>query len=122
MKLALLSGILIWVITFIVSIVVFSLRETNRPLFESIMPVTLTILTVVFSIRYFQMEETISFMESILIGVLWYIVNLVIDMIMFLPPSPMQMSFIDYMADIGITYILIPIIPFGFGYLCENRD
>jgi hypothetical protein len=35
--------------------------------------------------------------------------------------GPMKMPFIDYMADIGLTYSLIPIITVGFGYLLEKH-
>ena len=33
-------GILIWLIPFLISFVVFPLKDSNRPLFESIMPIS----------------------------------------------------------------------------------
>jgi len=59
--------------------------------------------------------------ESILIGVIWFLINIIIDLIMFLPVSPMQMTLNDYMADIGITYLIIPVITMGMGYLVQNK-
>jgi len=31
--------------------------------------------------------------------------------------GPMPMSFINYLKDIGFTYLLIPVITVGFGYV-----
>lgn len=33
-----------------------------------------------------------------------------IDLCLFLPSSPMQMTFNNYLSDIGITYLIFPII------------
>jgi len=32
----------------------------------------------------------------------------------------MQMSFADYIMDIGLTYVMIPVITTGMGYLAQN--
>jgi hypothetical protein len=47
--------------------------------------------------------------------------SIIIDLLLFSPPSPMQMSFINYMMDIGITYLIIPVITVGFGYIIQNK-
>jgi hypothetical protein len=39
---------------------------------------------------------------------------------LFMSESPMQMTLSDYMMDIGITYLIILIIPAGLGYLMEK--
>jgi hypothetical protein len=39
LKLAIIYGILVWAIPFVVSVVIFPIHDSNRPLFESIMPV-----------------------------------------------------------------------------------
>ncbi len=51
----------------------------------------------------------------------WFLINVIIDLIMFLPVSPMQMTLNDYMADIGITYLIIPVITMGMGYLVKSQ-
>jgi hypothetical protein len=51
----------------------------------------------------------------------WYIINIAIDLVMFLPASPMHMNFVDYMADIGFTYVIIPVITTGMGYMAQNK-
>jgi len=117
-----LFGFLVWMIPFLVSFLIFSFHESNRPLFESIMPLVLTITVVIFSVLYFKKIKKDYLNESILAGVVWLIINLIIDLIMFLPDSPMQMSIVDYMMDIGITYLIIPTVVIGIGYLLEKKS
>jgi hypothetical protein len=116
-----LFGFLIWLIPFLVSFLISSLRETNRPLFESIMPIILTVTTIVFSILYLKKIKENQVNESILAGLIWFCISIIIDLIMFLPESPMQMTFIDYIMDIGITYLIIPIVAIGLGYMMEKE-
>jgi len=116
-----LFGFLVWLIPFIVAFLIYPIRTSNRALFESIMPVVLTICVVLFSIFYFKKVKTHFFKEGVLIGVIWFVINLVIDLMMLMPESPMKMSFTDYMMDIGLTYIIILTICIGFGYLLEKQ-
>ncbi len=116
-----LFGFLVWMVPFLVSLLIFSFHESNRPLFESIMPLTLTITVVGFSVLYFKKLEKNYFSESIFVGILWFVINIIIDLFMFLPESPMQMTITDYMMDIGITYLLIPTVVIGIGYLLEKK-
>lgn len=122
LKKTLLYGFLIWLIPFIVAFLIFPIRESNRPLFESIMPIAVTACAVVFSILYFKKLETEFLKEGILIGAVWFLISLIIDLMMFLPESPMHMDFIPYMMDIGLTYMIIPIITIGFGYLAMRSS
>ena len=114
-------GFLIWLIPFLVSFVIFPLRNTNRPLFESVMPVVLVLTVMIVSVLYFKKIEKESLKEGVIAGVLWFVLSLVIDLMLFLPASPMQMSFSDYMMDIGLTYLIILMIPIGIGALVSKK-
>jgi len=39
---------------------------------------------------------------------------------MFMPEGPMRMTFVDYMRDIGLTYLIIPTVAVGMGYIAEK--
>ena len=78
-------GFFIWLIPFVVSFIIFPLRDSNRPLFESIMPVILTIIVVFFSIHYFKNTNKISVIDGLIVGVIWFIISLIIDLILFMP-------------------------------------
>jgi hypothetical protein len=114
-------GFLIWLIPFIVSFPIFDLRATNRPLFESIMPVVLTLVVILFSILFFKRVDQHHFKEGIIAGIIWFIMCIIIDLFLFLPESPMQMSLVSYLMDIGLTYVIIIIIPVGIGYMLDMK-
>lgn len=122
MKKMVFFGFLIWLIPFMVSIMIFPIHDSNRALFESIMPVTLTIVTLLFSILYFGKLERDYFNEGIVMGIVWFVISIAIDLFMFLPESPMQMTFGEYMMDIGITYVIILVIPVAMGYMLEHKN
>ena len=119
-KKALLYGFLVWLIPFIVSFLIFPLKSSNRALWESIMPVVITISAVPFLILYFSKLQAHFLKEAVLLGIIWLAISLILDLLLFME-GPMKMSFADYMMDIGLTYLMIPIISIGFGYLLEKR-
>lgn len=119
-KTIILFGFLIWLIPFAVSFFIFPLRSSSRPLFESIMPVVLTSAVVLFTVRYLSRINREFIKEGIFIGIVWLVISLAIDLILFIPESPMQMTLSDYLMDIGITYLIILIIPVGSGYLMKK--
>ena len=114
-------GFIMWIIPFIVSFVIFPLKNSMNPLFESIMPVVITVVVVTLSYYYLKDIKTNFEIEGVKIGVMWFLISIIIDLILFLPPSPMQMSFTDYMMDIGLTYLIIPAVTIGFGYMIKNK-
>lgn len=120
LKKALLFGFFIWLIPFIVSVLIFPLRTSSRPLFESIMPVVITICVVFFLILYFRKVEDGFLREGIILGVRWLAISLLIDLLLFMW-GPMKMTLADYMMDIGLTYLIIPTITIGAGYIMSKR-
>jgi hypothetical protein len=114
-------GILLWIIPFIVSFIVFPTKSFFPPLFETIMAVTLTLCVVVLAILYFRRVTADYVRVGIVVGVVWLAISLLIDLPLFLFGGPMQMSFANYMMDIGLTYLIYPIVTIGFGYLLANK-
>jgi hypothetical protein len=85
------------------------------------MPVVLVLAVMIISVLYFKKIEKESLKEGVIAGVLWFVLSLVIDLMLFMPASPMQMSFSDYMMDIGITYLIILMIPISIGALVSKK-
>lgn len=115
-----LFGFLLWLIPFAVSVLIFPLRTSQRPLFESIMPVVIAIWTVFFSILYLSKKKSDLLKESIFIGIAWLLISIVLDLMIFIE-GPLKMPIWDYVTDIAVTYLMIPVITSGFGYLMEQR-
>ncbi len=111
-----LYGIIIWAVTFVVAFMAFPLRETSRPLFESIMPVALAAMTVVMGSLFVRRSAPIDACGALLVGGIWFAINFLIDLPLMLT-GPMKMSFGDYLADIALTYLIIPIIMIGLGWV-----
>jgi hypothetical protein len=120
-KLAIIYGFLVWLIPFVVSIVIFPLHDSQRPLFESIMPVTGVISVVIFSTLYLKKSERNYLREGIFLGITFLTISLFLDFLLFVR-GPFAMSLGDYVKDIGITYLSIPIIIIGFGYLLAKKS
>ncbi len=120
LKLGLFYGFLIWLIVFAVAIAAFPLREANRPLFESIMPVALTCCLTIFSVLYFRRVNSAQLRDGIWLGLMWFGLNLILDLLMF-SRGPMTMTLTEYLSDIGVTYLMIPIIPIGMGAALTPR-
>lgn len=113
-------GVVLWIIPFVVSLLIFPLKKSGSPLFETIMPVTLTFCAVVLTVLYFRKTQKESLVESIKLGGLWLLISIAIDLCMFMW-GPMKMPFPDYMLDIGLTYLIFPIVTIGAGYILENK-
>lgn len=112
-----LYGFILWLAPFVVSFFIYPLKIAGSPLFESIMPLVISLSVVVLAFLYLKNLERDYVKEGVVIGVSWFMTSILIDLLLFLSPSAMQMSFSDYMMDIGITYLMIPFITVGMGFL-----
>jgi hypothetical protein len=112
-------GFTSWLIPFVVAFLIYPIHESNRPLFESIMPVTISATLVALMYFYFRKVEKNYFKEGLILGIIWLVINIGIDLFLF-STGPMAIPLLDYMADIGVTYLMIPIITIGFGYIASK--
>src|SRR5687767_10459055 len=106
---AILLGIAVWLVPFVVAFATFPLKTSWRSLFESIMPVTLAAIVVACAVRYFRQTGAVSVREGARLGLVWMAISVLIDLPLMLSP-PISMPFAEYVADIGVTYLMIPVI------------
>ena len=118
---ALIYGVLVWLIPFAVAFAIFPLRESNRPLFESIMPVAVAGAVAGCAVRYFRLVTTAFVREGLRLGLVWLLVSVAIDAPLMLFGGPMQMSTGQYVADIGVTYLLMPVVTLAIGVALAHR-
>ena len=121
-------GFLLWLTTFLVSWVLKdALGVPGKPdvvsngylLFESLIPVALAALTLWYLYLHFKGVPSGFAKAGLIAGVVWLVMNILLDQLLF-AWGPMQMSFGRYMCDIGFTYLLIPVITTGAGYLMDR--
>jgi hypothetical protein len=106
-------GVLSWLISFAVAFLIFPVRDSLRPLFESIMAVTVPTGTVVLGLAYLRRLSQPTVRDGLVAGLVWLAVNVAIDAPLMLLGGPMRMSVGMYLADIGVTYLGIPVVTTG---------
>lgn len=118
-KWAILFGLIVWAIPFVVAMFIFPLRASDRPFFESIMPVAVAIATTIFGFFYLKNVESHFIREGFFLGLVFLGISIIIDLLLF-SWGPMAMPPVDYIKDIGFTYLMMPIITLGMGYLLNT--
>jgi len=106
-------GLLSWLAPFIVAFLAFPFRQSARPLFESIMAVAVTGAAVVLGLAYLRRGDAGFVREGFLLGLIWFLMCIVIDAPLMLLGGPMKMTPGEYMADIGLTYVIFPVVTSG---------
>ena len=117
---AVLFGFLVWLAAFVVAFLIYPIRESSRPLFESIMPVVVASATATCAVVYFRGVNRSYLREGLVLGCLWFAINVLIDMPLMLVGGPMKMTVGQYVADIGLTYLIIPAVTVGIGLGCQD--
>ncbi|WP_394747521.1 hypothetical protein [Spongiimicrobium salis] len=110
-------GILIWMVPFLFGFLLYSeTGELNVDifLFKSIMMINLAIITA-FSINVYLGKAALSSLKnSAIVGVLWMLIVLLLDVLILLPRTTMDST--AYINQIGLRYMIIPIICLSSGY------
>ena len=116
----LLYGFLLWLTVFAGSVLIFPIKENDPIFFETLISLILAASTVVFGHLYFK-KEIVSLKYCLIVGVSWALLNIAIDLPMF-SYGPMKRPFLNYMTDIGLTYLMIPIILSVFAYRSAKKE
>ena len=118
-KRAALFGVLSWLIPLVVSLVLFPLKRTNGPLFETAMTLIVVLTAGVLFPLYFR-KRTVTVREAVLAGLVWLAANLVLDYPMF-SHGPMKMTPVAYYSQIGLDYLVYPLYAFGAASLVRSQ-
>jgi hypothetical protein len=97
---------IIWVVPLVVSFLFYSPEQrliVHYALFKSVMIVVLTLTTL--AVNVIRPPQQVVAWQ---VALLYAIVNWVLDFIVLLPMS--NMSFSTYWEQIGMTYIIIPVL------------
>lgn len=106
-----LLGLLIWAVPFGLGMVIFPVVPPVSALFDTIMVVTLAGTTAIASVIHVSRLKEASLDDGLRAGSIWMLVSLLCDAPFFiLGPEMTRMDPVDYMADVGLSYIMIPLI------------
>lgn len=118
----LLFGIIIWLIPFIMAFFFYTPAgqlSVDIFLFKTIMLLIGNLTGVIFLVIYLRKTEKNYLKESIIIGLIWLLINYILDFVILLPMSKMSVG--DYFIQIGLRYLLLPVVSIGFGYLLNKK-
>ena len=104
-------GVALWAAPFAVSFALFGLRQSNRPLFESLITVLGVGFAVIAALRFFRDVRSPDLRQGVVLGFAWAAISILIDLPIFLAIFRMTLS--DYAADIALTYLAFPAITAG---------
>ena len=117
-----LYGFLAWLIPFVISIFFYTQEGGLRIdifLFKTIMIVVGTISAAFLLVSYFKKIETDFLREGIIVGIVWFGVNIILDLIILIPMSGMAIP--DYFTQIGLRYIAMPAMSIAVGASLANK-
>lgn len=95
----------------------FLISET---FFKSIMIVISSLVGVVLAVKYFRDVEVDYVKEGVILGIVWLVINLGIDLI-FVSTGFFPLSVVQYFTDIGLRYLSMPIYTVGIGKVLEQK-
>jgi uncharacterized membrane protein YpjA len=116
-----LYGFLAWLIPFVASFFFYSEEGLTIDifLFKSIMIVVGSISAAILLVSYFKKISTAYLKEGIIVGVAWFGINILLDLLILIPMSGMSIT--DYFTQIGIRYLVIPAMSITVGASLANR-
>lgn len=117
-----LYGFLAWLIPFVASFFFYT-REGKLTidifLFKSIMIVVGSISAAILLLLYFRRINGDYLREGILVGLTWLGINVLLDLLVLIPMSGMSIA--DYFTQIGIRYLVIPVMSTTVGAALGNK-
>lgn len=117
-----LYGFFTWLIPFVSSFFFYMTGELSVDifLFKTIMIIIGNISAAIFVIAYFAEVSQDFIKEGIILGIAWLIINLGLDLLILLPMSGMGIG--DYFIQIGLRYLVIPVMGIMVGYALAQRE
>jgi hypothetical protein len=118
-----LYGFIAWLVPF-VSAFFFYTREGKLNidifLFKTIMIVVGSVTGAFLLVSYFKEINLDYLKEGILVGVIWFCLNILLDLVVLIPMSHMPIS--DYFTQIGLRYLAMPAMSIAVGTALANKE
>lgn len=116
-----LYGILVWLVPFIIAIPFYSPEGAllvDVHFFKTIMILTGGVIGAILLIRLFSEISDQYVRKGWMIGGIWLVINWILDIGILLPLNGMDFS--TYFGEIGLRYLMIPVMSVMAGYIAGN--
>ncbi len=118
-KLAIIFGILIWAITYILTSIFNPIFTDNLPHVNIVVPIITIIVTGFFGILYIRNIETNEVIEGILVGMIFVIIDIFLDYIFVIMTHSNPLFTISFPSHVLSMVIITLLITTFLGYLAQ---
>ena len=118
-KLGLICGILIWIFTYLISMLVQVFTSDNMLYNNLILPLIIIIVTGFFGIIYIRNVNEDELIEGILVGILFIAIDIILDTVFFVILHNKNILFSNFLNHIILMSIIMLIITSFLGYLAQ---
>jgi hypothetical protein len=113
-------GFVVWLIPTLITLLLSSLNEMF--FFDVISAVSIALTVTVLSYIYFKDVGVHCVKEGMIIGLIWLIISIVLDIILILLDVT-KLTLVQYSVYVAPLYVIIPAITIGFGlYKDQMRE
>ena len=115
------AGLLTWLVPFLIAVPFYGKKGTlliDLMLFKSIMIVVATITAAMLMVWLFRAVTTAYTREAVITGLVWLVVNWVLDTIVLV--GLLGMAPLDYITQIGVRYLMIPAMVIAAGIIADD--
>ncbi len=120
-KQAIIYGILIWAITYVLSLIFNPIFTNNLPDINIVVPIIIIIVTGFFGILYIRNIEENEVIEGILVGMIFIIIDIFLDYIFFIMPHRTNPLIGNYPLHMFSMIVLTLLITTFLGYLAQMK-
>lgn len=120
-KLGIIYGFLIWLLTYIISSIVQPVIIENIEYVNIIVPLSIIIVTGFFGILYIRNIAENEVIEGIKVGILFIIIDVILDIIFFIIPHYKNVLILNYPMHVGYMIIIMLTITTLLGYLAQMK-
>jgi hypothetical protein len=115
-----LLGLVSWLVPFVLSFLFFDRTGqpvAPQPLFKSVMVVVFGGLGTWLMVMAFR-KLIPTLRSGLTLGCYWLLINIILDLVILVPVT--RMPVLTYVYDIGLRYLLIPVIGAGIGAVASQ--
>jgi len=112
-------GFIVWVVPYVSAIPLLGLMQSDVHFFKTLMILIGGLVGAVCVVLYFMKVEKDYLQEGIWLGVVWVILNWLLDFVALLPLS--KMPYLQYFKEIGLRYLVMPAMSIPVGYVLSRK-
>ncbi|OZB95376.1 hypothetical protein [Paenibacillus sp. XY044] len=116
-------GFLTWLIPLAFSFLFYNKEghlSIDYTLFKTLLIIARAVVGTPLLALYLDRVRSDYIRQGVLLGALWFLMNIGLDALVLLPW--MKISFLDYLGQIGLRYLSMPMMSIAVGWLLTRRE